>query len=45
MTNGFGRMPFPPEMNTFKAEISGDENFVIFGAAQNRGVVSDSDNN
>jgi len=43
MTNGFGRVPLPAKMDAFKAEISGDEDFVIFGDAQNRGIISDSD--
>ena len=43
MTNGFGRVPVPAEVDAFKTEVSGDEDFVIFRDAQNRGVVSDSD--
>ena len=43
MTHGFGRVPLLAEMDALKAEISCDEDFVIFRDAQNRGVVSDSD--
>ena len=45
MTNRFGRVPLPAEMNIFKAEVSGDEDFVIFRDAQDRGVVSNADHN
>jgi len=42
MTNRFGRMPVPPEMNTFKAEVRGDQHFVFGPQPQHRTVVSDA---
>src|ERR1700737_3168985 len=42
MANRFGRMPVPPEMNTFKAEVRGDQHFVFRPQAQHRTVVSDA---
>jgi hypothetical protein len=42
MTDRFGRMPVPPEMNTFKAEVRGDQHFVFGPQPQHRAVVSDA---
>jgi len=43
MTNGFGRVPLPAEMDAFKAEVGCDEDFVIFRDAQNRGIITNAD--
>jgi len=42
MADRFGRMPVPPEMNTFKAEVRGDQQFVFGPQPQHRTVVSDA---
>jgi hypothetical protein len=42
MANRFGRMPVSPEMNTFKAEVRGDQHFVLGPQPQHRTVVSDT---
>jgi len=42
MANRFGRMPVSPEMNTFKAEVRGDQHFVLGPRPQHRTVVSDT---
>jgi hypothetical protein len=42
MTDRFGRMPVPPEMNTFKAEVRGDQHFLFGPQPQHRTVVSDA---
>jgi hypothetical protein len=42
MADRFGRMPVPPEMNTFKAEVRGDQHFVFGPQPQHRTVVSDA---
>ena len=43
MTNRFGRVPLPPEMDAFKAEVGCDKDFVIFRNTQNRSVVANAD--
>jgi len=42
MANRFGRMPVPPEMNPFEAEIRGDQHFVFGPQPQHRTVISDA---
>src|ERR1700724_988739 len=42
MANRFRRMPVPPEMNTFKAEVGGDQHVVFGPQPQHRTVVSDA---
>src|SRR3979411_1265281 len=42
MANRFGRMPVSPEMNTFKAEVRGDQHFVLGPQPQHRTGVSDT---
>ena len=38
----FGRMPIAAEVNIFEAEISGDQQFVTGGDAQNRAIIADA---
>ena len=42
MANRFGRMPVPPEMNPFKAEVRGDQQVVFGPQPQHRTVISDA---
>ncbi len=43
MTNGFGRVPLPAEMDAFETEVGGDQEFAILWNAENGSVVTDSD--
>jgi hypothetical protein len=40
MTNGFWRMPLPPEMNALQAEVGGDKHFVSGRNTEHRAIVA-----
>ena len=44
MANDFRRVPFPPKVNPFQAEISRDQHFMALGNAQDGTVVANPGN-
>jgi len=41
MSDRLGRMPFPPEVNSFEAEVGGYQQFVCGGWTENGAIVTD----
>jgi hypothetical protein len=42
MAHGFGWMPLPPEMNSFQAEIGGDQGFVTNWNFEDGAIIPDA---
>ena len=42
MADGFGRMPFSPEMNPLQAEIGSDQRLVAGGDLQDGAIIPDA---